>query len=63
MCSSDLLYLGLNGLERFFIELIRVNSKYHLAGIAFTQAQLISVLLMMAGFAGWMYFGKKSSVA
>lgn len=55
------LYLFLNGLERFFIELIRVNSKYHLAGISFTQAQLISVLLLLTGAAGWMYFSPKKS--
>ncbi len=43
------IYLMLNGLERFFIELIRVNSKYHVAGISFTQAELISVLLFICG--------------
>lgn len=52
-------YLVLNGFERFFIELIRVNSKYHVAGLAFTQAQLISVLLVISGCCGWMYFGRK----
>ncbi|MFM9051079.1 MAG: prolipoprotein diacylglyceryl transferase, partial [Bacteroidota bacterium] len=34
------LYLILNGIERFLVELIRVNSKYHLSGFSFTQAQL-----------------------
>lgn len=42
-------YLILNGLERFAIESIRVNSLYHVAGISFTQAQLISVLLFISG--------------
>jgi phosphatidylglycerol:prolipoprotein diacylglycerol transferase len=43
------IYLMMNGLERFFIELIRVNTKYHVAGIAFTQAELISSILFICG--------------
>lgn len=43
------IYLMFNGLERFFIELIRVNSKYTVAGIPFTQAELISSLLFIGG--------------
>jgi len=43
------IYLMLNGVERFFIELIRVNSRYHVAGISFTQAELISLLLFISG--------------
>jgi phosphatidylglycerol:prolipoprotein diacylglycerol transferase len=46
------IYLILNGLERFTIELIRVNSKYHVAGISFTQAELISSLLILLGISG-----------
>jgi prolipoprotein diacylglyceryltransferase len=46
------IYLILNGLERFTIELIRVNSKYHVAGISFTQAELISSLLVLLGVSG-----------
>ena len=46
------LYLILNGLERFFIELIRVNSKYHVLGLSFTQAELISFLLVLSGIIG-----------
>jgi len=45
------IYLMLNGMERFFIELIRVNSKYHVAGIQFTQAELISSILFITGLA------------
>lgn len=50
------IYLILNGAERFLIELIRVNTKYHVLGIAFTQAEFISALLtiwgiIMIGFA------------
>lgn len=43
------IYLMMNGLERFFVELIRVNSRYHVAGISFTQAELISSLLFICG--------------
>jgi prolipoprotein diacylglyceryltransferase len=46
------IYLILNGLERFTIELIRVNSKYHVAGISFTQAELISSVLVLLGISG-----------
>jgi prolipoprotein diacylglyceryltransferase len=45
------IYLLLNGIERFFIELIRVNTKYHVAGISFTQAELISILMFLGGVA------------
>ncbi|GAB3009410.1 hypothetical protein GCM10027051_07980 [Niabella terrae] len=43
------IYLIFNGLERFFIERIRVNVKMHLFGIEMTQAQLISFGLILAG--------------
>ncbi|WP_293300666.1 prolipoprotein diacylglyceryl transferase family protein [Pedobacter sp. UBA4863] len=43
------LYLMFAGVERFLIELIRVNSKYTVGGISFTQAELISLLLFVAG--------------
>jgi phosphatidylglycerol:prolipoprotein diacylglycerol transferase len=43
-------YLILNGVERFTIELIRVNTRYHVSGIpSFTQAELISLLLVLGG--------------
>ncbi|MEO5646969.1 MAG: prolipoprotein diacylglyceryl transferase family protein, partial [Chitinophagaceae bacterium] len=44
------LYLVFTGLERFFIELIRVNSEYHFFGINPSQAEIISVILIIAGF-------------
>jgi prolipoprotein diacylglyceryltransferase len=43
------IYMILNGIERFFIELIRVNTKYHVAGISFTQAEMISLLMVIGG--------------
>ena len=51
-------YLLFNGIERFLVESIRVNSKYHLAGIEFSQAQLISLLLILIGGTGIMYLRK-----
>jgi prolipoprotein diacylglyceryltransferase len=45
------IYLILNGVERFLVELIRVNTKYTVAGISFTQAEMISLILVIAGIA------------
>jgi len=56
------LYLLLNGIERFLIEAIRVNAKYHVAGISFTQAQLISLLLIVTGVFGLIYLKRKKSL-
>lgn len=53
-------YLILNGLERFAIEKIRVNSEITAIGFQFTQAELISSLLVICGFV-LMYFLKKSN--
>ncbi|MFA5244125.1 MAG: prolipoprotein diacylglyceryl transferase family protein [Pedobacter sp.] len=46
------IYLIFNGAERFLIETIRVNSKYHAFGLGFTQAELISTILVLLGVAG-----------
>jgi prolipoprotein diacylglyceryl transferase len=43
------LYLVLNGIERFFIEQIRVNIKYDIMGLKFTQAEFIAIFLLLAG--------------
>jgi len=42
-------YLILVAVERFFVELIRVNTRYHAFGTSFTQAEMISVLMFAAG--------------
>jgi prolipoprotein diacylglyceryltransferase len=42
-------YLVLNGLERFFIEKIRVNTRYSIFGFHPTQAEIISTLLIISG--------------
>ncbi|MBS1520602.1 MAG: prolipoprotein diacylglyceryl transferase [Bacteroidetes bacterium] len=43
------IYMILAGIERFLIELIRVNTKYKIGGLEFTQAELISVILVLGG--------------
>ncbi len=43
------IYLILNGTERFFIEKIRVNTKYENLPFQPTQAELISVFLIISG--------------
>ena len=49
------IYLFVNGLERFFIEKIRVNTRYSIFGFHPTQAEIISSLLMIAGIALYWY--------
>jgi phosphatidylglycerol---prolipoprotein diacylglyceryl transferase len=56
-------YLLLNGIERFAIEAIRVNTHYHIGNFSFTQAQLISVILIILGITGIFYFRKKKVAA
>lgn len=51
-------FLFLNGLERFFIEKIRVNVEV-LNGI--TQAEIIATLLMLAGVAGMVWLRLKKN--
>lgn len=55
------LYLILNGVERFFIEKIRVNTKMHVFGFQFTQAELISSLLLISGIVLWFYLRKRNA--
>lgn len=43
------LYLVLNGLERFFIELMRVNKLYTIAGMRLSQAEIIALCLVLIG--------------
>ena len=40
------IYLGLNGVERFFIEKIRINTEYDILG-GITQAEIISSCLVL----------------
>jgi prolipoprotein diacylglyceryltransferase len=55
------LYLMLNGLERFFIEKIRVNTRINFSsGFQPTQAEVISTLLFLAGLFLWIFLYQKS---
>jgi prolipoprotein diacylglyceryltransferase len=49
------LYLFLNGVERFCIEVFRVNDQYDVLGLQLTQAQLIAIGFMLCGIiGGWL---------
>jgi len=54
-------YLILNGLERFFIEKIRVNYKYDWGFIHPTQAEIISTCLVLSGIAILLFYKRKSA--
>ena len=43
------IYLFLNGVERFFIEYVRLNDQYDFLGLQLTQAQIIALGFMLAG--------------
>jgi phosphatidylglycerol:prolipoprotein diacylglycerol transferase len=45
-------YLLLAGFERLVIEKIRINVEHQLLGVSFTQAEAISLLLIVAGLLG-----------
>lgn len=49
-------YLIMNGVERFFIEKIRINTVYTIFDAEITQAEIISSLLFLAGVAGLVIF-------
>ena len=48
------IYFIFNGIERFFIEKVRVNTEYNILG-GITQAEIISFLLIITGFLGCLY--------
>ncbi len=54
-------YLVLNGIERFFIEKIRVNSRYSIFGFHPTQAEIISSLLVVGGSLLYYFLKKKKA--
>lgn len=55
-------YLTLNGIERFFIEKIRVNTKYDILG-GITQAEIISFCLILIGVLGCFYLFRNAKQA
>ncbi|WP_207534573.1 prolipoprotein diacylglyceryl transferase [Desertivirga arenae] len=46
------LYLIINGGERLLMEQIKVNLNYTIAGLSFSQAELIAALFLVSGIAG-----------
>jgi prolipoprotein diacylglyceryl transferase len=54
------IYCLLNGLERFFIEFIRVNPRYTILNFSLSQAQIIALLLIITGITGIIIFWKKN---
>lgn len=52
------IYLIFNGSERFLIEKIRVNNVFQIFGIRFTQAEMISAVLVLFGIIMWLMFVK-----
>jgi prolipoprotein diacylglyceryltransferase len=50
-------YLLLNGIERFLIEKIRVNTNYHIFGNEITQAEIISSIFVLVSITALMYLG------
>ena len=57
------LYLILNGLERFFVEKIRVNNQLNILGFQPTQAEVISIVLILTGIILWIFLSKKLRAA
>jgi prolipoprotein diacylglyceryl transferase len=53
------IYLIFNGVERFLIEKIRVNTKYNLFGFHPTQAELIATLLIIGGVILLFFFSRQ----
>jgi len=51
------IYFIFAGIERFSIESIRVNPA-QFKGVAFTQAEIISMAMMLIGLIGILYFNK-----
>lgn len=55
------IYLILNGIERFFIEKIRVNTRYSIFGYHPTQAELISFALVIGGILLFVFLKKRGT--
>ncbi len=54
------IYMILNGVERFFVEKIRVNTTYSIFGFHPTQAEIISFLLVVTGIFLLFYLKKRA---
>jgi prolipoprotein diacylglyceryl transferase len=57
------LYVLLNGVERFWIEKIRVNPDIEILGIRWTQAEYLAFLFVVIGIAGIAWSVKRSKIS
>ena len=57
------IYLIVNGVERFTVELIRVNNTYSIFGFHPTQAEIISAALVLTGIVLIVYVKRKAAKA
>lgn len=57
------IYLAFNGVERFFIEKVRINTEYNFLG-GITQAEIISFCLIFTGIigTGYLYLKNKKTI-
>ena len=55
------IYLGLNGLERFYIEQIRVNERYDLMGLNWSLSQTIAFIFLVAGIIGVAFLYRRNT--
>jgi len=53
-------YLMLNGVERYLIESIRVNSRNDILGMSLTQAEIIAVLFFLTGMIGYFWLRRRT---
>ncbi len=53
------IYLIFNGIERFIIEIIRVNDRYDFLGMQLSQAQIIAIFLVLIGIIGSVIFWQR----
>ena len=56
------IYLIVNGIERFLVESIRVNTKYSFFGIHPTQAELIAAFLVVSGIVLYFVLNRKKLI-
>ncbi len=56
------IYLIFNGLERFTIEIVRVNDDYQFAGFDLSQAQYIAMILFVIGIIGSILMWRKQQL-
>ena len=54
------LYMIFNGVERFFIEKIRVNDKIDFGAFIATQAEVIAVLSVLGGIILWIVLKRRA---